>query len=129
TIFIGIASGIYTSAYLSRLKVMDVLRNTTNSGKRKQYFRSSLTIIQLVIFCTFVASTLIIRSQYHYALKKDSGYLNNNILFVDLGRDFKGYLAYINSIKANPNVAMAAGTMEGLPMRSSMSSMIPNFQD
>jgi putative ABC transport system permease protein len=129
TIFIGIASGIYTSAYLSRLKVMAVLRNTTNSGKRKQYFRTSLTIIQLVIFCSFVASTLIIRSQYHYALKKDPGYLNNNILLVDLGRDFKGYSAYINSIKSNPNIIMAAGTMEGLPMRSSMSSMIPNFQD
>lgn len=129
TVFIGIASGAYTSAYLSRLKVMDVLKNATNSGKRKQFFRSALIIIQLVIFCSFVASTLIIRSQYQYALKKDLGYFNNNILLVDLGRDFKGYSSYINSIKSNPNVIMAAGTMEGLPMRNSMSSMISNFKD
>ena len=129
TILIGLASGIYTSAYLSRLKVMDVLRNTTNSGKRKQFFRSSLIVIQLVIFCSFVASTLIIRSQYQYALKKNPGYFNNNILLVDLGRDFKGYSAYINSIKANSNVIMAAGAMEGLPMMSSMTSMVSNFQD
>ena len=129
TIFIGLASGIYTSSYLSRLKVMDVLRNTTNSGKKKQFFRSSLIVIQLLIFCSFLASTLIIRSQYQYALKKDPGYINNNILMVELGQDFKEYSAYINSIKSNPNVIMAAGTMEGLPMMNSMSSMISNFQD
>ncbi|HAH24546.1 MAG TPA: hypothetical protein DCL77_12480 [Prolixibacteraceae bacterium] len=129
TLFIGLASGIYTSAYLSRLKVMDVLRNTPMSGKSKQFFRSSLIVIQLLIFCSFVASTLIIRSQYQYALNKDPGYINKNIVLVDLGRDFKGYSAYINSVKSNPNVIMAAGTMEGLPMMSSMASMISNFQD
>jgi putative ABC transport system permease protein len=128
-LFIGIASGLYTSAYLSRLKVMDVLKNTTISGKRKQIFRTSLIVIQLVIFCSFLASTLIIRSQYLFALKKDLGYSNKNILFVDFGRDFKEYATYINNIKANPNIIMAGGTMEGLPMMSSMSMVFPNFQD
>jgi putative ABC transport system permease protein len=129
TIFIGVASGIYTSTYLSRLKVLDILKNTTHSGKRKLFFRSSLIVIQLVIFCSFVASTLVIRSQYRYALKKDPGYYNSNILLIDLGRDFRGYSAYINSIKSNPNVIMAAGAMEGLPMQGSMSIMYPNFQN
>lgn len=128
-LFIGIASGLYTSSYLSRLKVIDVLRNTTISGKRKQVFRSSLIVIQLVIFCCFLASTLIIRSQYQYALKKDLGYSNTDILFVDFGRDFKEYSTYINNIKANPNIIMAGGTMEGLPMMNSMSNVFPNFQD
>jgi len=35
---------------------------------------------------------------------------------------------YINNIKSNPNVIMAAGTMEGLPMQNSGFTMIPNFQ-
>ena len=129
TILIGILSGIYTSAYLASLRVMDVLRNTTHTGSSKQFFRSLLIVVQLVIFCTFVASTLVIRSQYQYALKKDLGYFNSNILLIDLGRDFKGYSAYINTIKSNPNVIMAGGTMEGLPMSGSMSSMVPSFQD
>ncbi len=129
TILIGIASGIYTSAYLSRLKVFDILKNTTHSGKRKLFFRSSLIVIQLVIFCSFVSSTFIIRSQYKYALKKDLGYYNTDILLIDLGRDFKGYSAYINNIKSNPNIIMATGAMEGLPMQGSMSFMYPNFQN
>jgi putative ABC transport system permease protein len=48
---------------------------------------------------------------------------------IDLGQDFKGYSAYINSIKSNPNVIMAAGVMDGLPMEGSMTSMVSNFQD
>ena len=129
TILIGVASGIYTSGYLSGLKVLDILKNTTQSGKRKLFLRSTLIVIQLVIFCSFVSSTLIIRTQYQYALKKDPGYYNTDILFIDLGRDFKGYSSYINNIKSNPNIIMAAGSMDGLPMQGSMSFMYPNFQD
>ena len=129
TLLIGFVSGIYTSFYLSGLKVMDILRNTLYSGKRKLFFRSALILIQLVIFCSFVSSTLIIRTQYQYALKKDLGYYNQDIVIIDLGEDFKGYSAYINSIKSNPNVIMAAGTMEGLPMQNSGTSILQNFQD
>jgi putative ABC transport system permease protein len=129
TIIIGIASGIYTSAYLSRLKVLDILKNTMYFGKRKHFIRSSLIVIQLVIFCSFVAGTFIINSQYQYALKKDLGYYNSDVLLIDLGRDFRGYSAYINNIKSNPNVISAAGTMVGLPMQGFMTFLIPNFQD
>ena len=129
TLIIGFVSGIYTSYYLSGLKVMDILRNTLYSGKRKLFFRSALIVVQLVIFCSFVSSTLIIRSQYQYELKKDLGYYNHDIVVIDLGRDFKGYSAYINSIKSNPNVILAAGTMEGLPMQNSGTFIIPNFED
>jgi len=129
TILIGIASGIYTSTFLSRLKVLEIIKNSSLSGKRKSFFRSSMIVIQLVIFCSFVSGTLIIRSQYKYVINKDLGYYNKCILLIDLGRDFKGYPAYLNTIKANPNVIMAAGTREGLPMMNTMSMMFPNFQD
>jgi putative ABC transport system permease protein len=48
---------------------------------------------------------------------------------IDLGSDFSGYSSFINSIKSNPNVIMAAGVMDGLPMQGSMSSMVTHFQD
>jgi putative ABC transport system permease protein len=129
TIIIGVISGFYTSSHLSGLKVMDILKNTSFSGKRKQFFRSFLIVVQLVIFCVFVSSTLIIRSQYQYAINKDLGYYKKDILMIDLGRDFKGYSAFINNIKLNPNVIMAAGTWEGLPLISSSTFIIPHFQN
>ena len=129
TIIIGVVSGLYTSSYLSGLKVIDIVKKIAFSGKRKQFFRSFLIVLQLVIFCSFVSATLIIHSQYKYALNKDPGYNNKDILLIDLGRDFKDYSAYINNIKSNPNVIAAAGAMSTLPMEGTMSMMFPGFQD
>ncbi|MEI6049731.1 MAG: FtsX-like permease family protein [Bacteroidota bacterium] len=129
TVLIGLASGIYTSAHLSGLKVMSILKNATHTGKNRQLFRSFLIVVQLVIFCSFVSATIIIRLQYLYAIKKDNGYFTKDILIIDLGRKFTGYSAYINSIKSSPNVISAAGVMNGLPMQGSSSSIIPNFED
>jgi putative ABC transport system permease protein len=127
TVLIGIASGIYTSAYLSRLNALDILKNTMHLGNRKLVVRSTLIVIQLVIFCSFVAGTLIIRSQYQYAIKKDMGYYTRDVLLIDLEGDIKGYSSYINNIKSNPNVILAGGAMVGIPMRGYMKFLLPNF--
>ncbi|MBN1822408.1 MAG: FtsX-like permease family protein, partial [Prolixibacteraceae bacterium] len=129
TVIIGFASGLYTSSYLSRLKVIDIIQNKSLSGKRKSFLRSSLIVIQLVIFCTFISSTLIIRSQYQFALKKDLGYQNKNVLLFELGRNFNEYSTFINTLKSFPGVTLAAGSMHSLPMLGSMTSMVPHFQD
>jgi putative ABC transport system permease protein len=115
-IIIGIASGFYTSSFLSRLKVLDILNNNLHSGKRKHFFRSSLIVIQLIIFCSFMAGALIIRSQYRFAINKDLGYYNKCILLINLGRDFMGYSSYLNTVKSEPDVIMASGTLETFPI-------------
>ena len=129
TIFIGAVSGLYTSAYLSKLTVIDILRGTTQSGKGMISFRSVLIVLQLVIFCTFVSGTLIIRSQYRFALEKDLGYFNKDVLLIKVGYDFKGYSAFINGLKSYPNVIMAAGVMDRLPMEVSGITMVPHYQN
>ena len=129
TILIGFISGLYTSSYLSRLEVNNILKNPVQTGKKRQFVRSALMVLQLVIFCTFISSTLIIRSQYNYALNRDPGHYTRDIQLVELGRGFKGYSSYINSLKSNPNIVMAAGVMTGLPMQGSMSMMLNHFQN
>ncbi len=129
TVIIGFASGLYTSSFLSRLNVISILKNSTFTGKKKSVLRFSLIVVQLVIFCSFISGTLIIRSQYKFALKKDLGYQNKNIVLFELGRDFKEYRAFINEVKTLPNVTMAAGAMHGLPMLGSMSTMYPRIDD
>jgi len=129
TVIIGIASGIYASSYLSRLKVLDVLKNTMHFGSKRKFFRSSLIVLQLVIFCSFVSSTLVIRSQYQFAINKEPGHYVEDVLLVNLGRNFKEYSAFMNNIKSNPNVIMAAGVMHGVPMMGYMTYMQPHFQD
>lgn len=129
TLFIGLASGIYTSYYLSRLKVTDILKYTFHFGERKQLFRSSLIVLQLVIFCSFVSGTLIIRSQYQYALNADPGFYTKNILLIDLGDDFKSYSAFSNSVKSYPDVLAVSGIGEGLPIKAFNGFLVKHFQD
>ncbi|MDP2724420.1 MAG: ABC transporter permease [Bacteroidales bacterium] len=129
TLFIGVVSGIYTSGYLSRQKVISILKSTARFGKGKLFLRSLLIVAQLVIFCSFITSVLIIRSQYNFMMNSNPGYYNKDVLLIDIDTDFSGYTSYLNSIKSNPEVIMAAGAMEGIPMNGSASMMVPHFQD
>lgn len=128
-VLIGFISGLYASTYLSRLKVLDVLKQKVSFGRRRKLFRSALIVIQLVIFCSFVAGTLTIRSQYQYAISKDPGYHMHDILQIDLGRGFGEYDALLQGIRSFPEVIMAAGAMDGLPMSGWMTFMHPHFKD
>ncbi len=127
-LFIGLASGLYTSSYLSRIKVISILNNSIHSGKQKSSVRFALIVIQLIIFCSFMSATLIIRSQFKYAMNKDLGYNSKNILLVNLGSNFN-YGVFINNIKSLPNVKDAAGASDPLPMMGSSWSMIQSFKN
>lgn len=129
TILIGMVSGLYASSYLSRLKVLEVLKQQLSFGRKRKVFRSLLIVIQLVIFCAFVSGTLVIRSQYNYALKKDPGYYHQDVLQIYLGRDFPAYDAFLEGIRSVPEVLHAAGAMDGLPMNGWGVMMFPHFKD
>ena len=129
TIVIGLVSGLYTSTYLSGLKVVNIIKNHSFSGRSKQIFRSFLVILQLIIFCSFVSSTFIIRAQYRYALIKDLGHFNKDILLIESGPGFKGYTAFINNIISNPDVILAAGTSDELFSEYSGYSVIQHFTE
>jgi putative ABC transport system permease protein len=120
TILIGLISGLYTSVGLSRMNVIKVLKSGNFQAKRKNYFRASLIIFQLVIFCFFVASAFVIQAQYQLATKKNPGFTNKNILLVNFD-DIKLYTPFLNEVRANSNVISASGAKEGLPMHGTMS--------
>jgi len=111
------------------MKVLDVFKQKLSFGKKGRLSRSSLIVIQLVVFCSFVSGTLLIRSQYQYAISKDPGYYNRDILQIDLGREFQGYGAFLEGIRSIPEVEHAAGAMDGLPMNDWMTFMQKHFQD
>lgn len=116
TVLIGVVSGLYSSSFLSRLNVISILTNSLNTGKQKLMLRSALIVAQLVIFCFFVSSTLIIRSQYNYALNKDMGYFSKDVLFVDMGDYAFESRAFISGIKSYPDIVSVGGATTALPM-------------
>jgi len=129
TLFIGILSGVYISTILSRLEVTSIIKNSVYTGNRKTLLRSSLIVFQLIIFCSFVSSVLIIRSQYQYAIKRDPGHYNNNVIILNLGRNFSEFPPLLNDIIANTSVIAAAGCAECVPMQNSATGLYQHFQD
>lgn len=128
TLLIGLASGLYTSAFLSKLNVISIFTNPLQTGKHKSRIRFALIVVQLVIFCFFVSSTLIIYSQYKYALEKDPGYRNEDILFINVEKISQNTSAFITSIKTYPDVISAGGAVGALPMKTFMPYNIEHFQ-
>jgi putative ABC transport system permease protein len=62
-------------------------------------------------------------------MTKDPGYHNQDVLQIELGRDFQAYDAFLSDIRSLPEVLEAAGAMDGLPMRGWMTFMHPHFKD
>ncbi|MCG8411028.1 MAG: ABC transporter permease [Bacteroidales bacterium] len=129
TLLIGLASGLYSSLYLSKLNVISIFKNPIQTGKYKTIIRSVLVVVQLIIFCIFVSSTLIIHSQYKFALERDPGYNNKNLLFVNVGMNPAKTEAFINNIKTYPNVISVGGSFEALPIRNGMPTVFEHPQD
>jgi putative ABC transport system permease protein len=122
-ILIGIVSGFYTSMYLSKLSVLDIINNVFHAGKSKFSYRSLLILLQLMIFCSFMSAALLIHLQYMYLINKDMGFYTKNILLLDLGDGFNNASSYLNSINANPNVISAAGTSTTIPITDVYATM------
>jgi putative ABC transport system permease protein len=129
TLIIGLASGLYTATWLSRQNVLKVLKSPVVYGKNKSFFRAFLIVVQLVIFCFFVSGTLIINTQYRFALNKNPGFNNENILFVNIGEDFENYKPLLEDIKSNPNVISAAGADQTLPISGKGMIVVPHLED
>jgi putative ABC transport system permease protein len=125
----GFFSGLYSAYYLSNLKTISILKPTNAIFTNKTFFRTGIIIAELVIFCGFISSTLIIKSQHHYCLNENPGYKNEDRLFINTGYKFDNYLTYKNAISANPLIINVAGSMESFPSTGCSSFPISNYKD
>ncbi|WP_346861229.1 FtsX-like permease family protein [uncultured Draconibacterium sp.] len=129
TLLIGFVSGLYISSFLAKLNVISILKNPVQTGKRKTRIRSALIVVQLAIFCIFVSSTLIIRSQYKFALERDPGYNNKDMLFVNVGINPSRTETFIKNIKAYPGIKSVGGSLYALPVQGGMPTYFQHLQD
>ncbi|MCD4694653.1 MAG: ABC transporter permease [Bacteroidales bacterium] len=126
----ALLSGFYIAFYLSSLKTIDILKNKPVSGKNRTLVRKALISFQLIIFMVLVFGVLTVRNQFQYVLNKDPGFNKENLFIIKFNDDkFKGYDEYLNRIRSNPYIINAAAAMQGPPTNSSMSIMVPTFDD
>jgi len=129
SLIIGLLSGFYVSYHLANIQVVSILKTKFVKLSSKSLFRRLLIIFQLLIVIVLLVSILTIKLQYHYGLTKDLGFNKDNIVLVDFNYGFDKSDVYLQKIKQNPNILMAASAMEGPPTNSSMSYMISTFDN
>ncbi len=113
-LLVGIASGLYSAGHLSRIKVIEVFKKQQTSNHNTISLRSALVAFQLVIFCTFVTSAMVVRSQYRYSLNRDMGFDAQNVLLVDIPSRNQ-YVPLLDKIRNCPYVIHAGATTDAIP--------------
>lgn len=102
---VGILAGIYPAFVLSSYLPVKVLKGEVNKGRRAQWMRNALVIIQFTASIALVISSIIVYSQLNFLQNKDLGYDKDNVLFIDethlLGDQAE---TYKNEILRNPYV-------------------------
>lgn len=125
-IFVGIASGVYTAGYLSRINILSVLKGKLLSGKSNAGFRNGLVVFQFSISIILFISTIFIYQQLDYILEKDLGYNKDKVFVVKnaekLGNSFGTFKKelrkdpYIEIVSSSS--ALPGGNFNGFPFQT-----------
>lgn len=111
--FIGFISGFYASVYLSRISISDNFSINKQSGTKTVSIESILIILQIVIFSSLIASTLIIKDQYKYFVNYEVGFDTQNLLNVEIDKNF--YNIYKDKISQHPEIINLSGSLFEIP--------------
>ena len=113
TLLIGFISGFYASVYLSRISISDNFSINKTTGSRKLTLESMLIILQIVIFSSLIASTLLIKDQYKYFMNYEVRFNDKNLLNVEIDKDY--YSVFKNKILQYPEIISLSGSLFEVP--------------
>lgn len=83
-LILGLISGLYPAAYLSRFKTTSILRNKLKTGgKNGISLRSLLVITQFTITIVVIVATLLVKKQVGFLLNKELGYNKEHLVVIE----------------------------------------------
>ncbi len=81
---LGLISGIYPAAYLSRFKTTSILRHKLkSSGKPSLTIRSALVVTQFTITIVVIIATILVKKQVNFMLNKELGFTKEQLVVIE----------------------------------------------
>jgi putative ABC transport system permease protein len=81
-IFVGLLAGSYPAFYMSSFQPIQILKPYTTVGRRKNFLRSGLVIIQFSVSISLLIATIIIKNQLGYLQSKNLGFNKEHLVAI-----------------------------------------------
>lgn len=129
-LFVGILSGAYLAVYLSRLRIVDILRSRSALSNTRSGLYKVLVTAQILIFIGMLSCSSIIFKQVRYAEKMDPGFDRENLFLVNIDMfKFTQWNAFAEELRSLSGVENAGVAMGGPPTEGRGVFSVPHLQD
>jgi putative ABC transport system permease protein len=102
-LFCGLLAGSYPALYLSSLKPLNLINNSTDNIYGNAHFRRLLVIFQFSLSVLLIICTLIIGNQFRFMKSKNLGFNKDNIGYFQFGMDMQREVLKRDLLK-NPDI-------------------------
>ncbi|MRT92714.1 ABC transporter permease [Ancylomarina sp. 16SWW S1-10-2] len=107
-VFIGLITGLFPGVFLSKVKVINALKNDMGF-KSRGFQRKILLVFQLLIVATLLNASFIINSQINYVFNKDLGFDYENVLSFKLTSEIAQKSKLLkHKLLENPNIKVVS---------------------
>jgi predicted permease len=125
-VFTGVVAGVYPAFFLSAFQPVKVLKGAIAQGTSKAVRtlvapRKVLVVLQFTFAIVLIICTIIITRQINHAQQRNSGYDQNQLVFVHLQGDIEKHYQTIKSELLNSGAAIA--------VNKSMSPITQRYSD